>query len=358
MAQNITQNKVLFFNIILGFFIFIYGCVSKDLRLPSNAQEVYKNFDIQQNLMLAATNNILFVIPKETLTDMEKTEVDLQCREFQNPFWAEKLSTYLNQMRRHPEWFSKFHVIELKKGDQPVVQLQKDLDGAAVLSIQYVLTEVRGKVTMNTQLPCQNGLLDYIGKDIVKTDFEFPTYNQMVDTLNKSSDKKDVARFNFKNGFLTYLAERGAIFKFNHEMSFEKSPAGQYVMAQALNKISDEISNKNYGYLNLWLKKINQNSQQAELIQMFGLVNESSLKAGVTVESSGEFARKTMGLPDLTYMHLGYRLNGDQVEVTPIEEFETCLQKNASDKLGSSLRSPAASEKKSYLSPGFMCLDN
>jgi len=356
-----TQKRILLFNLVLASFISIYGCVSQDLRLPATAGEVYKNTDLQQSLMMAAQNNNLFVISPDALTDLEKTEVDIKCRSFENPFWSEKLSVYLNYMRHHPEWFSRFHVLEIKKGDQAQVQMQKDLDGASVLSIQYVMTEVRGKVSYKTQIPCEGRLAESIGKDIIKTNFEFPTTEAFAKILTDSPDRARVERFQFANEFLMYLAERGAIFKFGHEQSFEKNSKGQYIMAMALNKMATEVSSKNMGYLNLWLKKINQNSRQAELIQMFGLVNDNEIKAGVKVDSQGEFARKTMGQPDLTYLYMTFKLEGDDVRVTSIDGFNRCLQAQAKD-LGSDLlggfRNPAGKDdeiRDSYLAPGFNC---
>jgi hypothetical protein len=359
-----NQKRILLFNLVLASFISIYGCVSQDLRLPASASEVYKNTDLQQSLMMAAQNNVLFVISPEALVDLEKTEVDIKCRSFENPFWSEKLSVYLNYMRQHPEYFSRFHVLEIKKGDQAQVQMQKDLDGASVLSIQYVMTEVRGKVSYKTQLPCEGRLAESIGKDIVKTNFEFPSVESFGNLLSDAPDRTRVDRFQFASDFLMFLAERGAIFKFGHEQSFEKNSKGQYIMALALNQLAHEATSKNMGYLNLWLKKINENSRQAELIQMFSLVNDNEIKAGVKVDSQGEFARKTMGQPDLTYLYMTFKLDGDEVKVAPLEGFNRCLQaqvKELSSDILSSFRNPAAKSfgsddiRDSYLNPGFNC---
>lgn len=353
-----SQKKVLLINLLFASFISIYGCVSQDLRLPATASDVYRNSDLQQSLMMAAQNNILFVISPEALTDLEKTEVDPKCRSFSNPFWSEKLSVYLNSMRQNPEWFSRFHVLEIKKGDSAQVQIQKDMDGASVLSVQYVMTEVRGKISYKTQLPCEGRLAESIGKDIVKTNFEFPKMEEFTKLLADAQEKQKVERFQFANDFLMYLAERGAIFKFGHEQSFEKNSKGEYIMALALNKMAKEIHGKNMGYVNLWLKKINQNSRQAELIQMFGLMNDQEIKAGVKVDSQGEFARKTMGQPDLTYLYLTFKLEGDEVKVTSLDGFNRCLQ--AQVKVLGAYRNPAAKiagddTADSFLAPGFNC---
>jgi len=356
MGARMAQKKIFFLNVLFCSITFIYGCVSQDLRLPSSANEVYKNSDVQQSLMMAAQNNILFAISNESLNDYEKTEIDAKCKSTSNPFWAEKLTVYLNYMRQHPEWFSKFHVLEIKKGDHAQIQLQKDLvDGARVLSIQYVMSEVRGKVTFKTQLPCQGSLAEYIGQPLVKTDFDFPSKDQMEQVLAAAPDKEKIDRFDFSSAFLMYLAERGAIFKFSHEQSFEKINK-KYVLATALNKLAQEIKKQNFGFVNLFLKKINQNSNQAEVIQLFGLVNDKELKAGLKVDSqTGDVDFIKSQQPSLTYLYLSYRTDTDDVVVAPLTGLNLCLQEQ-SKFLGSSLRKPAdTSEKNSYLRPGFQC---
>jgi len=358
MGARMAQKKLFALNLLFFSIIFIYGCVSQELRIPNSATEVYKNADVQQSLMMAAQNNILFAISNDSLLDYEKTEIDAKCKSTASPFWAEKLTVYLNYMRQHPEWFSKFHVLEFKKGDHAQVQLQKDLiDGARVLSIQYVMSEVRGKVTLNTQLPCQGSLAEYIGQPLIKTDYEFPSKDQMQQVLSLAEDKEKVDRFNFNSDFLMYLAERGAVFKFSHEQSFEKINK-KYVLATALNKLAQEVKRQNFGFVNLFLKKINQNSQQAEVIQLFGLVNDKELKAGLKVElqANADSNLGKMQVPNLTYLYLTYRTDTDDVAVTSIAGLNSCLQDQVKT-LGASLRKPASDvlEKNNYLRPGFQC---
>lgn len=350
-----AQSKVFIINVLLAAVVFAYGCVSSEIRLPNSVKEVYSNTEVQQSLLMAAENKILFSLSQESLTEVEKTEIDPQCKKISTPIWSEKLIVYLNKIRQNPEWFTKFHVLEIKKGDQPQVQLQKDLDGATVLSIHYVMTEVRGTVSMNTENPCQRNMAELIGKTITKTDFEFPKVDQLSEVFSKADERKPVERFNFNSQFLKYLAERGAIFKFNHEQSFEKNTQGRFVMVEALNKLAAESLSANLSYLNLFIKKINQNSIQAELIQLFGLVSDSELKAGVKVDTLGEFARKSLGQPDITYLFVTYKTEGENILVTPLAGFESCLKEQASQ-FAVQMRKPASvEERESFLSPGFQC---
>ena len=80
-------------------------------------------------------------MPEATTREFEKSEIDQNCREVKEPMWSEKLSVYLNEFKKRPELLTKFHVIEMRRGDKAEVLIEKDLDGAATLSIQFVKLE-------------------------------------------------------------------------------------------------------------------------------------------------------------------------------------------------------------------------
>jgi hypothetical protein len=348
--------------VIFCFVCIMFGCISSELRMPSSLSEVYSNSQMKQSLMIAAQNRILFNFPAETLAESEKTEIDNRCRQFQTPFWSSKLSVYLNIFRSRPDLFSKFHVIEIKKGDAASVEIQKDMDQVSVLKIQYVKSESRGKVVQSTHLPCQGNLAEYIGREIVKTEFEFPSASDVQTTLEKSADKKEnVARFDFATDFLMYLAERGTLFKFSHELSFEKLPTGQFVMAQLMNSYSEEVrklgrSTAAKPHVNLWIKKINENSKQAELIQFFSVENDQQLKSGIKVDGEKEISKLNSGSMDLTYLFTSYHVDNDQLSYVSLENLNGCLQKFSFEEGKNYFRSPSSeSDKRSYLHPGYSC---
>ena len=269
--------RFLFLNMLAVLFVFLPACVTENLRLPSSASEVYSNSEMKQSLLLAAQSKVLFSLPAETIAEVEKTEInDSRCRHFEQPFWASKLSVYLNIFRSKPELLSKINVIEIKKGDTATAEIQKDQDQVTVLKIQYIKVESTGEVARTTNLPCQGTLAEFIGRGITKTEFQFPTTASVEAILAAAPDRKEAPRFGFSTDFLTFLAERGTLFKFSHELSFEKSAVDQYVMVQLLNQYAKEVKNLDKeplkkSHLNLWLKKINENSNQAGLIQFFGV---------------------------------------------------------------------------------------
>lgn len=335
--------------------LFLDACISTKIRLPSSARQVNKNETMQQLLLLAAQNNVLFHIPEATTRAVEKTEVSQKCRDIEEPLWAEKLSSYLSEFRKRPEYLTRFHVIEMKRGDTPQVQVQKDLDGAITLSIQFVKVESRGKVGIQTKLPCSNSIAEFLNREIVKTEYEFPKVEALNVILQGMPERAQVPRFQFSSQFLSYLAERGVIFKFNHEMSFEKTAKGQFVMADIINKLGDETKQPFHQYLNYWFKQISEQSIQAQVIQMFAVVQDKDSTSGVRVESEGDHARRVLGESDLTYLYTSYNVENDSIHYVGLKQLDDCLKSFTTDMSGVRIRKPAATEKESYLRPGYTC---
>ena len=321
-----SKNALILFAQIAALSFLLSSCISTGIRLPQTVAQVYKNADVQQGLLLAAQNNILFSINDSTVREVEKTVIDAKCRDVELPFWADKLALYLNEFKKRPEYLSRFHVLEIKRGDQSQVRIEKDLDGAVTLSIEFVKIESRGKVGYQTNLPCSGSMAEYIGRDLIKTDYEFPPTEQVALALQNLPEKPDIGRFKFSNEFLSYLAERGVIFKFNHELSFEKTNDGKFVMAEILNQFSTETRDPFHKYLNYWFKEISEKSTQAHLIQMFAVIPDKEAKSGVRVDSDGEQARRVLGQSDLTYVYTSYWTEENKVSTVTLKDLDRCLQ--------------------------------
>lgn len=316
------------------------GCVSSTLRFPSSTDEIYGYNHLKQNLLLAAQNNVLFHIPQETLFATEKNEIDSRCKEVQKPFWTEKLSVYLNMMQTNPEWFTRFHVIEIKKGDAPKVVLENDLDGATILSIQYGKVESRGIVNLKTNMPCAKGrIAEYLGKEIIKTQFDFPTVPEVRKVLSTAGVRKTVKRFDFSNQFISYLAERGFILKFSHEISFEKNTANKFVFVEVLNKLSRELAQrKDNKHLNLWMKILNDARKSDEIIQMFSLENQKQLKSGLKF-SFNENNSESESYP---YLYMSYNVDNEVIATSDITDLNECLAQIPTQKTNLFARQPTS----------------
>lgn len=340
--------------LLLSIGIFFAGCITT-FRLPNSVEQVYNNTSVQQGLLLLAQNNILINVPEATTREFEKAEIDQNCRDVKEPMWSAKLSSYLNEFKKRPELLTKFHVIEMRRGDKAEVLIEKDLDGAATLSIQFVKLENYAKVAVQTKLPCRGSMAEYLGRELVRTNYEFPSTDNFVAALQNLPEKKELARFQFSNDFLSYLAERGAIFKFSHEMSFERTAQGKFVLAELLKKLAAEVKQPKYEHMNFWFKQINTISTQAHLIQMFAAQQDKILRAGVRVDLRNENSQKIMGESDLTYLFISYNVENDQINAVSLQELEKCLVGFTEDMSSIKLRKPAANEKESYLRPGYSC---
>lgn len=339
------------------FLVFIFGsCINSYTRLPSAVDQVYANVDLQQSLSLLAQNNIMVHIPDETTREFEKTTIDQKCREAKKPFWSAKLSTYLNELNKRPELLSKFHVIELKRADKADVYVQKDLDGAVTLSIQFVKLENYEKVTPQTNIPCAGSRVEYLGREIIKTNYDFPGQDKFLLVTQSLPEKKDIPRFQFQNDFLSYLAGRGVIFKFSHDLSFEKTSSGQFVMVELMNKLALDIKQPFHQNINYWFKQINTQSTQAQLIQMFAALQDKELKAGIRVDLKSENITKTFDESDLTYLFITYQVENNQINVVNLQQLEKCLENFTQSMSGMKFRKPATTnDQDSYLRPGYSC---
>lgn len=314
---------------------------------------------MRNSLKLAASYGILFHLPTESLQAYEMSEIDSKCKKREMPFWSERISIYLSYLKQHPELYSKFHVFEIKQGDRKKIDLQKDLfDGGITLSIQFEKLESRGQVGLSSQLPCDIvARAEYINKTITKTFYDFPSTDELSEALVAEKEKPEIERFKFANDFFVYLAERGVLFRFDHDKSFERYAENKYILAEVFNKLSAEVKTfKDENHFGLWVKKINENSEQAGLIQLFALEKHKDQKTGIKVDSQGELHRKNTGEKDLTYIFTTYKVEAETVQVVALAEVNKCLQKLTSEMGPFKFRQPAdAKDRDSYLYPGYEC---
>lgn len=341
------QIKTYLYSVLAMALLTQVSCISSSVRFPSSHEEIYKFSELKQDLLLAAQNNVLFHIPQETLFEVEKTVVDSRCQDNQKPFWSEKLSSYLNLMRSHPEWFAKFHVIEIKKGDTPKVIIEKDLDEASVLSIQYVKSESRGQVSLKTNLPCSSQrVAEYLGKDIIKTQFDFPSMNDVSQVLISAHERKQVKRFDFSNTFLSYLAERGFILKFSHDLSFERNSENKFVMSEILNKLGQEVvkSKENNKHVHLWMKILNDIHKTDDIVQFFSIENQAGLKSGIkfTTNENSSFMDQKESKYFTTQLYLTYKVENETIQSSDISDLEDCLAQISNQKTKLFMRQPTS----------------
>lgn len=346
------------FRLIISIFLTFYfaSCINNYARLPSTVVEVNTNQDIQQSLMALAQNGIMVNIPEATTREYEKSEVDFRCRKVGSPLWSEKFVYYLKEFKKRPELLNKFSVLEIKRADKSGIVIQKDLDGAITISIQFVKMESYNKITPQTKIPCSGSVVEYLGRDLIETKYEFPSLDKLVLAIRDMPEKKEIPRFQFSTHFLTFLAERGVLLRFNHDFSFEKTSDGKFVMAELMNKFSEEVKQPQFQYINYWIKKINAESTQARFIQMFSVIEDKELKAGVRVDLKNDTASRATGESDLTYLFVSYYVEDNQISSVGIPQLDKCLEEFTKVMNSIQFRKPAANDKESYLRPGYSCV--
>lgn len=299
------------------------GCITESLRFPSNLNEIGPDSRLVQSLKLAASNQVVFYFPNETLFEANKTEVDFRCRQYQKPFWTQEFKSLLTLLDRHPEWYSKFHVLQFSRGDSPSVHIEKDLDGVKVLNIEYARTQSVQPIKSSSKLPCEASLAEYIGQNLTITKYEFPKENDLEMSLQNESEKPKVNRLNLNTDFLSYLAERGLVLKFSHESSFQKTDFNHYALPQVLDKLANESQKiEGKSYLNSWIKKIKQFDQSSE-VQFFSVENSIKEEMGIKSISSQRADQKQF----ISYLFVNYVLDDQKVKLASLEQLNKCLQK-------------------------------
>lgn len=357
-----TFSAIIFITVVS---FFIFSCSTSVLRVPAAflPKKVY-NPERSAKLKKAAENGVLFVINDHVFRDVEKTEVDSKCRVSNEPEWSDRLFTYLEVFSSKPNLYKKFHVIELRKSDKPGFRLQKDLDGLVYLSINYAKIESVEKINETTVLPCDDLNADYLNKNITQISLQWPGPSELTNFLMNEEDRPVVERFNFDTRFLYFLAEHGAVLKFNQDLGFDKTPDGKYILIETLAQLGDQvklIQEKNkkpipIKHIEHWMYEISQKSIQGSGLQLFQITRDSELGHGIKVDSDGELVRRTQGQYDPTYLYLGYRTVSGSLQIPTLSQMDSCLSELTQVMgLGFSSRKPASEDRASFLKPGYSC---
>lgn len=340
------------------------SCSSSRVRVPaSNNDNIYNPKRIK-SLKMAADNGVLFIVNDHVFRDLELEEVDTKCRRQSDPDWSEKIFSYLEVLDQHPAFYKKIHVIEVRRGDSPKIDIQKDLDNLTYLSITYVRSSKIEKISDGTSLPCDANSAEYRNRDLTTVKLNWPEKNLIATVLSNLPERPTVERFNFDRQFLGFLAERNTILKFTQELGFEKTPDGRYALPEVLNRLGQELTKLQSdapatANINYWMNEIARKSTQASSIQLFAIVKDMELSSGVRVETEGEFARKVLGHQDPTYIFLSYKIESGSYYTASIKDLESCLS-SLTDVMagGFNSRKPASEERNSFLRPGYSCRQN
>lgn len=335
---------------------FIAGCVSSAIRLPASFKPNYNN-QIVNSLKSAAMNGVLFQVSDSVFRDLPVRQVD-RCRKAEAPNWGEQVTALFAILDKNPHYYNKFHIVDFKRGDHAKAEISRDIDGLSYLNITYAKRETREKVEPTTILPCAERTTEYLGKEVVVTSIDWPGSADLNSLLKHAPTKREIERFKFKTEFLVYLAERQAMLKINPEVAFERNYQGQYFLTLWLEKMSQELQEKDLdlGHLNYWLKEISTRSKQAANIQFFGLYPQSTVSYGVQVDTVGKFSRNLYGYQEPTYLFMSYRQETGDYVFNSLKELNQCLQNlTGLYRNPLSLGTAMESDGNSFLAPGYSC---
>lgn len=337
------------------------ACQHSMIREP---QAVVASYDTERVEILksAVESGLYLVVPDAVMRDIPARQVGDKCRRTEESPWMEKAYSVLGLFHRQPELYTKVHFVEFRRGDRPGVDISNDLDGARYLVINYAKVQKRRTVNTLAEIPCADGEMDLIGKEMMVTEFEWPNSMQIVSVLEAQPTRALVPRLAFDRKFLVWLAERLTVFRFSQELVFEKNAKGDPLLVEGLHQMSKELESnpQQLRALEFWLKEINDRSRQGGFIKFFALKRDLKLSTGLQVDSAGNFkhSRKMQGYADPTYPFLSYRTDNGAFVFTGLPQLESCLQRLQRTYLGSS-RSPTRydTDADAFMHPGYFCQD-
>lgn len=341
---------------VVAFLFLTVACTHSPVRVPQSAPVNY-NPARMKLIKMAAENGLFVQISDAVIRDVPVRAVGDQCRRVEDGPWVDQIYATLAVFEKEPRLLPKIHIIEFRRGDKPAADISKDLDGAVTLVISYAKTETREKIDSLADIPCANGELDMIGKDVVFTTFEWPTPAQIASPMYVLDDRPTVERLNVDRRFTVWLGERMTLFRLTPELAFEKTPTGKPLLPEAFAQWSAEIAgNAPTDALDFWLREITLKSKLGTGVKFFTLKRDLGGTVGVHVDSVGKFARRMNGFADPTSPYLSYKLENGSFVIMGLKELEPCL-----GELMSSYRSPLSSmsnydlSPESFLFPGYTC---
>lgn len=336
--------------------IAITACTGAPKREPQAVTAEY-NPERVRLLKLAADDGLLFQVSESVIRDLPVRSVGDRCRRADEGEWISKIYSTLEIMDRDRSQLGKVHFVEFRRGDRAGAEISKDLDGATALVLSYAKVERRETIETLAQIPCGDGDMSLVGREMTVTSFEWPAESTVAGVLGEAGPRPAVERFDIDRRFPQWLAERMAIFRLTPEIAFEKTPTGQPLLVTAMRRLSEEVTTERaQPALDYWLKEITKRSHLGAGIKFFGLNRDLQLSTGLQVDSAGKFARKMNGYSDPTYPFVSYKVENGSYVTGSLRELGSCL----SDFMGT-YRSPLSSmatydmDPDSFLFPGHSC---
>lgn len=339
------------------FFAFLSACTHQPTREPAQEPAMHYAPERVRILRAAAEHGVLFHIPDNVVRDVPSRAIGDRCRASQDAPWIDRVLETLHILERQTKALGKIHILELRRADRPGVEIVRDLDGGVTLQLQYAKVESRETIQTLADIPCAQGDMELVGKDMTIVHFEWPDPLQIQAATASLPERPEVERFKFDTRFLTWLSDRVTIFRLTPEVAFEKTPTGQPLLPVLMAALSQEVSSvPRRAALDFWLKEVSTRSRSGAGLKFFGVFKDMTLAHGLQVESVGQFTRKMNGYADPTFPYVTYKIENSAYQFSSVTQLDSCLSS-----LMSTYRSPVAAmssydmDPDSFMFPGHHC---
>lgn len=332
------------------------SCSSLPTREPQSSAPEY-NPERQRLLKLAASNGVMFLISDGTIHDVPMLSAGDRCRKAEEGPWVEQVYSVLRAFQAEPKLLSKIHFIEFRRGDRPGAEISKDLDGAVSLVVLYGKIETRSKIVTLSEIPCSDGTMDYLGKELVHTSFDWPESSAITGAVANLPERPKVPRLEYDHAFPVWLAEHLTLVRLTPELAFEKTPSGNSFLVEVMDGMGKEITAApKQPTIEFWLKELSAKSTIGAGLKFFSFKRDLVKSSGLLVDSGNKLNRKMTGAAEPTYLFVTYRVSNGRFKYAGLAELSKCLKSFLQ-----TYRSPLASMNtydmapENFLSPGHSC---
>lgn len=308
----------------------ICGCSSNILRLPASSKIKYDPERVRL-LTEMAEQGVLFQIDDDIMKDVPNVQISEFCNYVDDITWGEQFYSILKIFDRNPNLYKKIHVIHLRRGDEPKVEIEKDWDGASHLVLNYQKIQTREPNTNEWRRKCES--FGEQRDQVTITKMQWPEFDQIADYLSKQPDKTKVPRFSFDTKILIYLAQRLTVFRLSPALAAEKSLDETVILPEVLNRLSSDVKEDKgktvkFESVDAWLYEIDNKSRLGKHIKFFTSLQSQSLGSGIGIEGAERNLASSMNQSlAATYLHVSYRSRGGKYEYSSMKDLDSCLKK-------------------------------
>jgi hypothetical protein len=305
------------------------SCSTNLLRLPASSRSTYDGERVRL-LQDLAKQGILFQIDDDVVKDVPRAEISEYCNYADDVSWGDQFFNILKVFDRNPALYKKIHVIHLRRGDTPTVEISREWDKAAYLILSYQKVQKREANSDDWRRKCES--FGEQRDQVTLTQMQWPSHDDISNFLMKQPDKEEVPRFTFDTRILSHLAQRLSIFKLTPSLAAEKSLHEVVILPEVLNRLSEEVriekgkSVQRFEAVDYWLSEIDRGSRLGKHLKFFTVLQAQSLARGIGVDGAERNLASTLNQQfATTYLYISYRSRGGEYQYSSLNDLNRCL---------------------------------